>query len=160
MTERLLLRPPNHSDFDEYAALLISPRAMYMGGPLDRRVSWGMFCSDIAMWHLYGHGALMIELRESGRCIGQVGINHGPFYSEKELGWLLYEGQEGRGCATEAAACLRDWAFAELELGTLVSYIDPLNAASIRVAERLGGIHDENAVPQDPGDVVYRYNPA
>lgn len=158
-TERLLLRPVTLADYPAYAALMASPRAAHMGGPFDERGAWGMFCHDIALWSLYGHGALMIDLLETGVCIGQVGINHGPLFPEKELGWLLYDGHEGRGYATEAAAALCDWAFATLGLPSLVSYIDPDNFASIRVAERLGGIRDEAAARQDPEDIVFRYVP-
>jgi len=32
----------------------------------------------------------MIALAESGECVGQVGINHGPLFPEKELGWFVY----------------------------------------------------------------------
>lgn len=97
----------------------------------------------------------------SGRqreCVGQVGINHGPLFPERELGWLLYEGHEGQGYATEAARALRDWAFGAGGLETLVSYFDAGNHRSIAVAERLGGRPDPDAPRQDPDDIVYRYS--
>lgn len=156
-TERLILRPMQLADFVAYAAMLASPRSAFMGGPFDRRGAWGMFCHDIACWELFGHGALMLELRADGVCVGQVGINHGPLFPEKELGWMLYEGFEGRGYATEGAAALRDWAFGTLGLATLVSYFDPANAASIAVAERLGAVRDADADVQDAGDLVFRH---
>jgi RimJ/RimL family protein N-acetyltransferase len=156
-TERLILRQPVMADYAAFAAFMASPRSRYMGGPFVRWAAWGMFCSDIAMWLLYGHGALMIDLRNTGVCIGQVGINHGPMFPEKELGWLLYEGHEGHGYATEAGAAMRDWAFRELGIDTLVSYFDPENYKSMAVSARLGGVLDEEAVPQDAGDSVFRY---
>ncbi|MBO9588124.1 GNAT family N-acetyltransferase [Devosia sp.] len=158
-TPRLTLRAPRMEDFPAYAALMGSQRAIYMGGPFDQRGAWGMFCHDIALWSLYGHGALMIDVKQTGACVGQIGINHGPLFPEKELGWLLYDGFEGHGYATEAAEVLRDWAFAELKLPTLVSYFDPENHRSMAVSARLGGIRDDNAPVQDEGDVVYRYYP-
>lgn len=157
-TDRLVLRAPRLEDFPDYAALMASPRAVFMGGPFDQRAAWGMFCHDVALWSLCGHGALMIDLRSTGRCIGQVGINHGPLYPEKELGWLLYDGYEGQGYATEAAAILRDWAFDALGLQTLVSYFDPANHRSMAVSARLGGVRDASAPVQDVGDVVFRYS--
>jgi RimJ/RimL family protein N-acetyltransferase len=157
-TERLTLRAPHIGDFPAYAALMASPRAIYMGGPFDQRTAWGMFASDIAMWSLYGHGALMMDLRDTGQCVGQVGINHGPLFPEKELGWLLYDGFEGKGYATEAARALRDWAFDILGLPTLVSYFDPENHRSMAVSARLGGVRDDTAPLQDEGDIVFRYH--
>ncbi|KKB77949.1 acetyltransferase [Devosia soli] len=156
-TERLVLRPMRIDDFPAYAALMASPRSLFMGGPYDQRGAWGMFCHDVALWALYGHGALMIDRKSDGTCIGQVGINHGPLYPEKELGWLLYDGFEGHGYATEAAMALKDWAFEFLELRTLVSYVDPANEPSKSVATRLGGKRDVDAPVQDEGDLAYRY---
>jgi RimJ/RimL family protein N-acetyltransferase len=158
-TERLVLRPPVFADFPLYAELLASPRSIHMGGPYDTFAAWGLFCHDIACWHLFGHGALMLELRSTGECVGQVGINHGPLFPEKELGWLLYPGDEGHGYAIEAARALRDWAFTVSGLPTLVSYVDPANVRSIAVAERLGATLDNEALRQDPEDLVYRHHP-
>ena len=157
MTERLRLRAPVIDDFEAYAALMGSPRSRGMGGPFDRRATWGMFCHDVALWPLFGHGALMIDETATGACIGQVGINAGPLFPEKELGWLLYDGHEGQGYVTEAARALRDWAFGPLGLTTLVSYIDPANVRSAAVAERLGAVLDPRAPRQDPADLVYRH---
>jgi RimJ/RimL family protein N-acetyltransferase len=160
LTERLVLRPMRIDDFRAYEGMMASSRSRYMGGPFDRRAAWGMFCHDVALWPLFGHGALMIEVIATGQCVGQVGINHGPLFPEKELGWLLYDGHEGSGYAVEAAARLRDWAFGERKLDTLVSYVDPVNTRSIEVARRLGGMLDATAERQDPEDLVFRYRPA
>ncbi len=159
-TGRLTLRPPVFSDFAAYADLMASPRAVYMNGPLDTRGAWAYFTSDVALWPLFGHGGLMIDLKKTGACIGQVGINHGPLFAEKELGWFLYEGYEGHGYATEAAARLRDWAFQTLGIKTLVSYIDPDNAGSIGVARRLGAVRDDEAPRDHPAVLVFRHTPA
>lgn len=156
-TRRLVLRPVGANDFAAYERLMTSSRSRGMGGPYSRREAWGMFCHDIAGWTLFGHGALMVDLRETGECVGQVGINHGPLFPEKELGWLVYAGFEGRGYATEAAAALRDWAAQALGCMGLVSYVHPSNLASIRVAERLGATLDRDAPRPDPGDLVYRH---
>nr|WP_295890095.1 GNAT family N-acetyltransferase [uncultured Devosia sp.] len=158
-TPRLTLRPPVYADYPAHAAFLASPRSIYMGGPQIGWGAWGMFCHDVACWHLFGHGALMIELKATGECVGQVGINHGPEFPEKELGWLLYEGYEGHGYVLEAARALRDWAFAERGLTTLVSYCDAANARSIAVAGRLGAVRDDLAPRQDPEDLVFRHSP-
>ncbi|WP_376099961.1 GNAT family N-acetyltransferase [Roseomonas sp. CCTCC AB2023176] len=157
VTERLTLRAPVEADFPAYAALMASARATCMGGPFDRRVAWGMFCHDLACWRLYGHGALMLAVRATGECVGGVSISHGPLFPEKELGWQVYEGNEGRGYATEGARALRDWAARTLGLRGLVSYVDPRNHRSAAVAERLGAVLDPAAPKQDPDDLVYRH---
>lgn len=95
-TKRLLLRPMGEADFPAYRDLMVSPRSAYMGGPFDEARAWGLFCHDIACWTMFGHGGLMIDVAATDECVGQVGINHGPLFPEKELGWLLYDGLKGR----------------------------------------------------------------
>lgn len=147
------------TDFDACARLLASPRAKYMGGPYDTSGAWGWFCHGIALWHLFGHGTLMVDLKANGETIGEVRINAGPRFLEREIGWSLYDGFEGHGYATEAAARIRDWAFETQGFETLVSYIDADNAGSIAVAERLGAKRDATAPRNDPEDIVYRHTP-
>ena len=156
-THRLILRPPKIEDWPDYEKLMLSERAVYMGGPFTKDVAWGMFCNDVAQWQLFGHGALMIECRETSACFGQVGINHGPLFPERELGWFVYLNTEGKGYAFEAATALRDWAFKVRKFTTLVSYVDPANNRSRKLAERLGAELDPAASRPDPTDLVYRH---
>ncbi|WP_105429894.1 GNAT family N-acetyltransferase [Neorhizobium sp. T6_25] len=156
-TERLILRPQRMEDWPEFAGLMFSPRAAFMGGPFSEDAAWGLFCSDIGQWTLMGHGALMIEERETGLCLGQVGINHGPLFPEHELGWFVYPGAEGKGYAYEAAVALRNWAFTTRGLETLVSYIHPDNIRFRKLAERMGSSLDSTAPRRDPVDLVFRH---
>ena len=156
-TDRLRLRPMMISDWPDYAALMASDRARFMGGPHATADAWGMFCHDVANWQLFGHGALMVDEKDTGLCIGQVGINHGPLFPEKELGWFVYPAGEGHGYAFEAACAFRDWAFATLGLQSLVSYMDPENKRSRRLAERMGAFADLDAMRPEPQDLVYRH---
>jgi RimJ/RimL family protein N-acetyltransferase len=158
-TERLTLRPPVAADFPAYRDMVGSSRAKFMGGPYGGWAAWGMFCHEIGCWQMYGHGGLVIERKTDGVAVGVIEINDGPLFPEKELGWMLYEGFEGQGFATEAGAAMRDWGFGTLKLMTLVSYFDPHNARSIAVATRLGGVRDDAAPRQDAEDLVLRYRP-
>ena len=155
-TERLTLRGHRASDFEAFAALFASDRSRYMDGPLERWQVWDRFASETAGWELVGCGGWAVDLKD-GTTVGQVGVNKPDYFPEHELGWLLYDGHEGQGYATEAAGAAKDWAFGSFGLTTLVSYIDPPNSASIRVAERLGGHLDPGAARPSPGDLVYRY---
>lgn len=156
-TARLTLRAPVMADFAAYAAFWASGRSSGMGGPKATEGAWFWFCHDTAMWGLFGHGALMIDLRATGTTVGLVGVNAGPLFPETELGWLLYPDHEGAGLATEAAAALRVWAFAALPVDSLVSYVDPTNVTSAAVAARLGAVIDPAAPCFAPGDQVWRH---
>ena len=156
-TDRLLLREPILDDWPSFSDLMMSDRATYMGGPFSLAAAWGSFCQGIALWPLFGIGNLSIVLRETNQCLGQIEINQGPRFPEPELGWQLNADAEGCGYAFEAAVAMRDWAWRERDLKTLVSYIDLKNLRSIKLAERLGATIDVNARKQDPGDLVYRH---
>ncbi len=159
-TERLSLRRPAMEDFPVYAAFLAGKRSIFMGGPLPERRAWSWFCNDVAQWTLLGIGGLIIVRRDEDTPIGQVAVCHGPIFPEPELGWFLFDGHEGKGYATEAARAMRNWAFRRRGLTSLVSYIDPENAASIAVAERLGAARDPGAAtPFDEPTLVFRHQP-
>lgn len=156
-TERLILRAPTHTDWPAFRDLMQSERSTYMGGPCSTEGAWGSFCHGIALWHMLGFGALSITLASTQECLGQVEINAGPRFPETELGWQLFAAAEGQGFALEAATEMRRWALNVRKLDRLVSYIDPDNRRSIALAERLGAWRDDQAEPQDPGDLVYRH---
>ncbi len=84
-TERLRLRPMTIEDWPQYEQLMQSDRSQFMGGPTPRHVTWGIFSHDIAHWVLFGHGALMVDDKTTGKTVGQIGLNHGPLFPEHEL---------------------------------------------------------------------------
>jgi RimJ/RimL family protein N-acetyltransferase len=156
-TERLVLRAPRREDFEPFAAIFADERSRHMGGPVDKVGAWKMFAMGAAQWALSGFGVWSVADRATGAYCGDVGLLHPAHYPEVELGWTLVAEAEGRGIAFEAASAARDWAFGALGLRTLVSYIDPDNARSIRLAERLGAVRDDAADRPEPGDLVYRH---
>jgi RimJ/RimL family protein N-acetyltransferase len=158
-TARLRLRAPCADDFETVAAFLGSPRARFIGGPYERGPAWRAFAASVGAWVLQGFSYWAVEERETGRLAGAVGLQKPDDFPEIEFGWDLYDGFEGRGYATEAAVAARDWAFGPRGLPTLVSYIDPDNTRSARVAERLGARRDTAAPCAFPGDLVYRHSP-
>src|SRR5262249_26606666 len=96
---------------------------------------------------LIGRGGLMELLVESGA--PEHGRHRGWFWFpgvpadvelalECELGYTFDPAVWGRGFATEAACCVRDYARDVLRLPYAISAILPQNARSRRVAERSG----------------------
>ncbi|MSR60370.1 MAG: N-acetyltransferase [Planctomycetaceae bacterium] len=67
---------------------------------------------------------------------------------ETEIGYRLARPHWGRGYATEAARALRDYGFGTLSLARLIALIDPRNAASIRVAEKIGLRYEKDVMPE------------
>ncbi len=142
-TDRLTLRTPIEDDFDAVAEFMASPRARFVGGPVsDPFHQWRGFMAIFGHWAMRGYG--FFTVLHQGQTVGRVGVVYHIMWDEPELGWHLYEGFEGYGYATEAAAAARDWAMAERGLGPLISYIHPENRESVRVAERLGATLEGN----------------
>lgn len=160
MTERLTLRPYTGDDFKIYADFLAGDGAKYMDGPHDQMIAWSWFTNDIAHWHLFGYGNLVITDRMEGTVYGFTGVTQGPLFPEPELGWFLLPTAQGQGYGTEAAGALLAHIFANSELKTVVSYIDHAHAPSIALATRIGAVLDENAeTPQGDLCAVYRHHP-
>lgn len=155
-TERLVLRGPRRDDFPAYAAFWASPRSAHEGGPRDERGAWDDFAGAVGLWAIEGIGNWCLEERGTGAFAGMVGLNHPVHFPEVEIGWTLLEPFEGRGLAQEAARAILGWTWASTDLPSLVVYIEPENARSIRTAEALGARPDPDAAPVDPGDLVLR----
>jgi hypothetical protein len=82
-------------------------RAVHLSDATPRKV-WHLFATEFFGWCLDGAGHWVIERRDG--TMGVTGISHPSYYPEPEMGWALYDGFEGLGYATEAAAAARDWA--------------------------------------------------
>ena len=138
-THRLLLRQWEARDFEPYADYYADEKtARYVGGVSDRDQAWRRMAALIGHWALRGYGYWAVEERESGRFVGGVGLWRSEGWPELELGYWLVPQMYGKGYATEAGAEARDFAFDVVGSESLVSYIDPDNEPSKRVAERLG----------------------
>jgi RimJ/RimL family protein N-acetyltransferase len=109
-----------------------------------------------------GTGAWAIASRDTGRVVGtamlkqlprstpeferSTDVSH-PFVpstnpadltDDYEVGWHVARAHWGHGYATEAARALLHYGFTTLERDTIYAVVNPANAASIRVTQRLG----------------------
>jgi RimJ/RimL family protein N-acetyltransferase len=144
-TERLVLRETRASDFDDSVRLWADDRVVrHIGGePSSPMASWARMLRYPGLWALLGYGYWMLETRQ-GDFVGQVGLADFKralsvdISGAPEAGWVLSPDHHGQGYATEAMRAVLDWADAHLEAPRTCCLIDPANAASIRVAEKLG----------------------
>jgi RimJ/RimL family protein N-acetyltransferase len=136
-TERLILRPIETADLDAFVALHADPEVTQFIRPLDRAGSAKRLRLAEREWRQHGYGLLAVLDRASGEFLGRTGLKHWPQFDETELGWALRRDAWGRGLATEAARACLQWAFAVLPVPYVTAMIEPANARSVRVAERL-----------------------
>jgi RimJ/RimL family protein N-acetyltransferase len=157
-TDRLTLRAPVVDDFDAYAAIFTSDRSVYMDGPYDRERAWLDFCQAVASWVLRGVGLYTITRTDTQTLVGFLFLWQEFGDPEPEIGWVLCQDAEGHGYATEAARAVLPMMLAQFGASGLVSYIDDGNAASARVAARLGGQRDPAAEARHAmGCQIWRY---
>lgn len=160
-TDRLILRKLAAKDWPEFSVYAGAERSIPAGGPYSEGQAWRTFAMWIGHWEIRGYGLLALELRESpNKAIGIAGPFFPPDAPEPEIGWQIWDpGFEGKGYAYEAAHAARCWACATFGFKRPVSYIKEGNARSIRLAEKLGCVRDENAKRRQDGLPVWRHPP-
>lgn len=152
-TERLVLRAPVAADYPVWEAFAGTERARYIGGPYSPRLAWRSFGHMVGHWVMRGFGLFVITRRGSDRPLGAIGPWFPKGWPEAEISWSIWDAEaEGQGIAFEAAARARAFAYQTLGWSTAVSYIDPPNARSIALAERLGARRDPLATPLEIDD--------
>ena len=157
-TARLRLRPLTTADVP--ALLSYRGRAdicRYLPfEPMTREVLLGRLAGDFARTELTAPGQGLTLGVESagaespaddpigagppaGQLVGDVVLMfHNEVHRAGEVGYVFAPQFHGRGYATEAVAALLDLAFGGLGLHRVVARIDARNAASAKLAERLG----------------------
>jgi [ribosomal protein S5]-alanine N-acetyltransferase len=161
-TERLWLRRLTPDDLDDLARLYRDPevRRYFPEGVLTREETKEELEWIIDVYYgRYGYGLWATIEKATGRFIGRCGLLPWKIGSETdgrpsidfadefpsedalvevEVAYLLDRACWGRGFATEAARAVADYAFDVLHLSRLICLFEPENAASRRVALKIG----------------------
>jgi RimJ/RimL family protein N-acetyltransferase len=115
--------------------------------------------AGIGHWQWHGFGFFTLVLQGGNRPLGRVGLLKHSNWPEVELAWHLFEGEEGKGYATEAAHAVRIWAYQCHDFSRLVSYIDCENRQSQAVAKRLGAKTDGTRADHESDAEVWTHAP-
>ncbi|THV41956.1 GNAT family N-acetyltransferase [Glycomyces buryatensis] len=144
-TERLILRPFTEGDAEPFAAINADPEVMrYIGNgqPRDLERTREGIEKSVRDWDEQGWGTFAVEETATGELVGFAALAVPTFLPEilpaVEVGWRFKRDRWGRGYAPEAARAAIAFGFEEVGLDRVVSCIHSDNAASIRVAEKLG----------------------
>jgi ribosomal-protein-alanine N-acetyltransferase len=147
-TDRLVLRDLEPEDENALAAMFADEEVMRWigaGGVLGGDVARRVIERERGHYAERGWGEWATTERDSGRMIGLCGLILWPDIEgreELEVAYILAHDTWGRGYATEAAAAVRD--VGRTIRPDLISVIYPDNAASIRVAHKIGMTHERD----------------
>jgi RimJ/RimL family protein N-acetyltransferase len=143
-TERLRLRRHEAADLDASFAMWSHPDVYrFIGGRASGRdEAWARLLRYLGQWELLGFSYWLVEDRESGQFVGEVGFLDAkrdltpPFGDTPEMGWALAPHAHGQGYAAEAVRAGLAWA--DQRWPRTVCMIDPQNTPSLILAGKLG----------------------
>ena len=144
-TPRLTLRAMRSEDFQRFAEIWATPEvvAHITGKPRSKALSWDAFLRNAGHWQISGFGQWGIQLHGQRDIVGQAGFFFGSrglgedFDPYPEAGWVLAPEAQGQGLGLNAVEAAHDW-FDRVIAGPTVCIITPDNAASLRIAEKVG----------------------
>jgi RimJ/RimL family protein N-acetyltransferase len=108
------------------------------GETADRDAAWRAIACALGHWALRGYGFFAVEEEASGAFIGWSGLLNPGGWPGVEIAWGIAPSRWRQGVASEAAKTVPSYASNTLQMTRLISLIHPDNAASIRVAEKIG----------------------
>jgi RimJ/RimL family protein N-acetyltransferase len=143
-TARLVLRPYEAGDFDDFYACRSQPevyRYLFADNP-DRAEAEELLAKKMAQTELTEEGqrlSLAAYWPEAGRVVGDVCLKwQSEQHRQGEIGYVFNPEFHGKGLAREAAAEMLKLGFEDLNLHRIVAECDPRNEPSWRLMERLG----------------------
>ena len=163
-TERLILRAFRADDLDALAAMWTDPEVVrFIGGqPLTREDTWRRMLAACGQWPYTGYGYWLVEMKSSGEIVGQLGFAdfkremEPRIEGEPEFGYVFSPRVHGQGIAHEACAAVIEWGDSNLDADSYPAIIAPGNAASIRLAERLGFEREPDASYRGEAIALFR----
>jgi RimJ/RimL family protein N-acetyltransferase len=145
-TARLILSPPQASDFEDSAAMWSDPMVTrHIGGRTSTpEESWQRLLRARGLWAVLGYGYWGARETATGRYVGEIGF--ADFHrgiqpsidGVPEMGWALCSWAHGQGFASEAIAGALSWARDQWGDAPVVCIIDPENTASLKLASKMG----------------------
>lgn len=133
-------------DYDDMVEAWRDPVVVrYFGGlPSTPEEVWARLLRYGGLWPLLGIGYWSVRETATGRFVGETGLFEfrreiePSFIGTPEAGWVVASWAHGQGYAREGATAMLDWADNEISTPRTVCMIDPDNAASLKLAARLG----------------------
>ncbi len=162
-TERLVLRGHVTSDLDDCAAMWDDWRVTrYIGFNRSRQDTWFTMARYRGFWPMLGYGYWIARDRETGAFVGEVGFADfqralvPDISGAPEAGWALASHAFGRGFGLECVSAIHHWLDHAFPGQHSYCIIDPANARSIQLAEKVGYEYLQEAMSGDIRVLLFR----
>ncbi len=147
-TDRFDLWRPAMGDLDGLVALLDGDEMTRFLGPAraTHASQFMRWLTNVGCWEIYGYGVFMVRQRGNAAIIGSCGVFHSwRGYGDDvglddvaEAGWIVRHDHWGQGVASEVMQAALGWFDANHGPKRMACMIAEGNAASIRLAGKLG----------------------
>ncbi|KQW66054.1 GNAT family N-acetyltransferase [Ensifer sp. Root127] len=153
-TDRLTIRHFAPEDFDGFHAYHRLPEVyLYLyANPLDEDGARAKFAkaSDPRLDADGDVAVFAVERRQDGALVGEVLLKLASKAARQaEAGYIFNPAFSGKGYATEAMRAVLDLGFFQLNFHRIFARLDPLNAGSVGVVERLGMRREAHLIQND-----------
>ncbi|WP_248403794.1 GNAT family N-acetyltransferase [Butyrivibrio fibrisolvens] len=156
-TDRLLLREMNIDDFDALYKVLADRDIMqHYPYTFDEKKVRDWIERNMNRYHDNGFGLWAVCLKDTREMIGDCGLTLQNIEGEMlpEIGYHIRADHQRKGYAKEAAAAVRDWAFANTDYPAIYSYCNYTNIGSYKTAESIG-MHFEKEYPYPDNKITH-----
>lgn len=140
-TPRLIIRPYREDDLDTLFSLLSDSKTMsFWPAPFSREQAQAWLNKSIASYASHGFGRWAVELKDSGRFIGDAGLQLSELDGKEEhdLGYIILAPYWNYGYATEAAMACLQYGIKEKRLRRICANMPYDHISSRAVAEKIG----------------------
>jgi ribosomal-protein-alanine N-acetyltransferase len=130
----------------------------FMGGIRTEEGTKNWLQDNLNHWSTHGFGLWVFRHRPEGAFVGRCGLRRVQLNSgdEVELAYALVTQYWGMGLATEMSRAILAMGFEQLDSQSVVALVDASNAASRRVAEKLGFHFERNTLWKSLPTMLYR----
>jgi RimJ/RimL family protein N-acetyltransferase len=141
LSERLRYHPVEPASLDAFHGLVQDEhvrRYMMDGNVFAREWSAERIRDSQALFERRGVGTWLAYERETNELVGFCGFENAAGRAEPQLVYAMFERFIGKGFATEMARAAIAQARTQPGFAEIVADVDEINAASVRVLEKLG----------------------
>ena len=151
-SERCIVREGTGEDVEGILNIYKDIEEFSLTRPFDTPEEGRQYMQDYRemVYRFYEYGLWMVEEKESGVLIGVVGLEN-QIFQKKEylaLGYIIGKKWRGQGYAEEVCREILVYSEAEFGVEELHCFVEPENAASIRLVEKLGFRREGTAIQQ------------